>query len=78
MAAAVATQGQAEAGETAERRGTGGVPHQHQLSSDGPVVSSSSSAGVGQGSTARLRVIHHAGEDGWGQQHRGIPTGPAR
>jgi hypothetical protein len=41
MAAEEATQGQAEAGETAERRGTGGVPHQHQLSSDRSVASSS-------------------------------------
>jgi hypothetical protein len=54
MAAAEATQGQAEAGETAKRRGTGGMPHQHQLSSDRPVTSSSSSARVGQASTASL------------------------
>ena len=67
-----ATQGQAEAGETAERRGTGGVLHQHQLSSDGSVVSSISSAMVGQASTA-LRVLHHVGGHGRGQQDRVAP-----
>lgn len=63
-----ATRGQAEVGEaegeTADRCGTGdvpprhqlatsGSPHQHQLSSGGPLASSSSSAMVGQASTAR-------------------------
>jgi hypothetical protein len=71
--AAEATQGQAEAGETTERRGTGSLPHQHQLSSGGPVASSSSSAWVGQASSARLACSIRLAGTGPGQQDRVAP-----